>query len=93
MINIKEIEDKLHKEEASLQDMLVKRDKLNKKIETKQGKINELVSIIERHKYSEISKELEGTNISVEELLIALKSGNLNELQNKIGEYTQQDSN
>ena len=84
MISINEVEEKLHKEEETLQDLFIKRDKLNEKITKKQEKIKELETMIERHKYSEISMGLQETNISLEELMIALKTGTLDELQNKI---------
>lgn len=77
---------KIQKEKEVLEDLLVKRNKLNEKIKEKEVKIDELNKMLNQRKFSEMTDVLSSKGLSIEELLSAIETGDLLTLQEKLEE-------
>ncbi len=76
--------EKLKKEQDKLSVYKEKREEINKKIKECEEEISKLNEILNQQKFDEATSVLKASGITLEEVLNAVKTGNLNELQGKI---------
>ena len=76
--------EKIAQEQAKLDELLKKRTALDRKIKKAQSSLEKLQLIQNNERYSAIEEATQGTGLSVEDILAALKSGDLLGLQERM---------
>lgn len=76
--------EKIYQEQTKLEELLKKRETLDRKIKKAQGNLERLQLIKNNARYSAIEQAAQGTGLSVEDILAALKSGDLLGLQERM---------
>ena len=77
---------KKQKETEKLNKLYEKKEEIEKKIEISKALIKKYTTTIEQRKFSEIKDVIHSNGISIEEILEAIKTGDLISLQEKINE-------
>lgn len=72
------------KEEGKLKDLLVKRQKLDEKIKASEGRIENYTLMINQRQFSQVTDVLNVKGLSLEEVMAAIKNGDLLSLQDKL---------
>lgn len=71
-------------EQARLKDLQEKRQKLDEKIKLSEGKIEKYTLMINQKTFSQVTDVLTVKGLSIEEVMAAIKNGDLLSLQEKI---------
>jgi hypothetical protein len=78
------LEEKIKQEQEKLDGLLKKRTALDRKIKKVQSSLEKLRLIRNNERYFAIEEATQGTGLSVEDILTALKSGDLQGLQERM---------
>lgn len=83
-MNNKNLSEKIKAEEEKLETLKNKREEIDKKIESIENSLEKYRLMANNSKYIELQNAAKETGISVEDILEALQSGSLDELQSLI---------
>ncbi len=78
------INDLLTKEQAKLTELKEKRQKIDEKIKATETNILKYQGMLDQKKFSEVNDVLNSTGLSLEEVMSAIKNGDLLALQDKL---------
>lgn len=79
-----EIKEKLQKDQETLVKLKEKRARIDEKIKKVEDSIEYNTMLLDQKKFSEVTDVLKGKDLSIEEILSAIQSGDLLSLQEKI---------
>lgn len=79
-----ELKVKIQEEEKALNDLEIKKKKIEDRISIKKKKIEDYRMIVQTRQYTDIDNQLDSLGVTREDLLEALANGDLNGLQNRI---------
>lgn len=82
--NPDEIIELLEKEKAALKNLKVKRNALEKQIRESENRILNYDNILNTKRFSEVDDVLNKRGVSLEDIVAAIKNGDLSGLNNKI---------
>lgn len=78
------LSEKIKQESAKLDELMAKKADLDRKIKKSQERLEKYRLVQNNEKFSAIEKAMQGTGVSVEDMLAALQSGDLISLQERI---------
>jgi len=78
------IEEKLKKEEKKLNDLKEKRRVIDEKIKKAENEVEKYNNIINQQKFSEVSHVLTAKGLTLDEIMEAIKSGDMATLQERL---------
>ena len=81
---MKKVEEKLHKEKLNLEKLIEKRNSINEKIKSKEIEISKYEDMLKKDKFDSINSVLNANGLTIDEIMAAVKNGNLDTLQKKI---------
>lgn len=81
---MKKVEEKLHKEKLNLEKLIEKRNSINEKIKAKEIEISKYEDMLKKDKFDSINSVLNANGLTIDEIMAAVKNGNLDTLQKKI---------
>lgn len=88
----KNLSEKIMAEEQKLKALKSKRDDIDKKIQNIEASLEKYKLMANNTKFIELQNAAEETGVSVEDLLTALQTGSLTELQNRISKQQQNEN-
>lgn len=84
MMNLDNVTEKLKKEKKSLDLLMKKKNSYEEKIKVSENRIQKYESIINQHRFDEANSVLSASGLSLEDVMLAVKNGNLTDLQEKL---------
>ena len=79
-----DIKEKLEKEQKKLANLIEQKKVIDDKIKKVQREIEQCSSVIKQQRYSEVTEVLESRGLTVEEIMQAVKTGDMLSLQERL---------
>lgn len=86
-MNVKEIETKIEKKKAKIAELETQQIEIGNKIEKLQTEIDKLNNIIYQSRFDEITDVVSAKGLSIDDVLKAIKDGDLIALQKQMEDY------
>lgn len=81
---MEKIHEKRAKEQEKLNGLLEKKAEIDERIKESENRIKKYTMMINEQKFTEVNDVISSTGLSLEEVMLAIKSGDLLSLQEKI---------
>lgn len=81
MADLKDINEKIEKIQKKIDTLMAQRNELDIKIKNKQEELDKYVSILNQKKFDEMQEVLTAKGLTVNELIAAVKNGDIASLQ------------